>query len=278
MRPWPGHDRHARRDAPRPPASGHMPPGRAAEVRPMPGHGRPRRRGRRRRWSRVASASHSRSHASDNGVRAGRVATTSACRRRIASRSASPATTACGAPGRSIGGRVPARRRRRWRRRPSAYTSPILTSGVKSIRRIAVATSAAASSGRPCQSASSARLAWTGPMNWMSAARSASGASGRRRAAASSNRPRARARRPSSSCTRISLIPSGPTSSARRAARSLSSHRPSRYRKSRGSAQHVRPEEAHQAQGAPTAAIPTSATATASSSRPPTSRIQIQFA
>ena len=61
-------------------------------------------------------------------------------------------------------------------RSPSAYTSATRTSGEKAMSRIAAATWDAASSGCPRQSASSARLAWTGMTNWMSAARSASGA------------------------------------------------------------------------------------------------------
>ena len=52
------------------------------------------------------------------------------------------------------------------------------TSGVNPTSRMAVATCDAASSGRPSHSASSVRVACTGPMNWTSAARSASGCQG----------------------------------------------------------------------------------------------------
>ncbi len=143
--------------------------------------------------------------------------------------------------------------------------------------RIAVATCDAASSGRPSQRASSVRLACTGPMNWTSAARSASDASGRSRSAASGNRPRDIASRPESSCSRIALIPSGPMSVARCRASSLASQRPSRYWYSAIPHRRWVPKNRIR----PSRSVvwtPTHAASTASSSRPATSRTKTRLA
>ena len=154
--------------------------------------------------------------------------------------------------------------------------SPILTSGVKSIRRIAAATCAAASSGRPCQSASSARLAWTGRRTGC-----------RPRVGQRGQRPQALERllEPAAGHgeAREQLLhedlvdPERPDVLGPARRRSLSSQRPSRYRKSATSHRRCVPKKRISPRRS-VAATPASATATASSRRPATSRIQIQFA
>ena len=180
-------DRRARRGAPRPHASARRRPGTAVRAPPTRRPQATHASGSAWRWSRVASASHSRSQAADSDANTGRVATTSAWRWRIASSSASPASTAArfavGAaprPGELGGVGV----------RPQAerveLADPDLGREVDQADRRGHDRRPRRPGG-PRHRASSARLDLTGSMNWMSSARSASGASGRRRSAASSN-------------------------------------------------------------------------------------------
>ena len=134
------------------------------------------------------------------------------------------------------------------------------TSGENPISRIAAVTCATASSGRPCHSASSARRRLDGDdeLDVRSALRQRAPAA-RRRSAASSNRPRAIASRPSSSCYEDLVDPERPDllGAAERSLALVPAAEPVQV--VAGVAQHVRAEEPHRAQSAPSIATPTQA-------------------
>ena len=276
---WPDRDRRVPRDAPRPPASGHR---------------RPR------------TAARGRSHASTQATQASGSATPVQPRRlglaqqeprlgqRLERRAASrrhrhagggshraaphrPRPIAAPAPATGGHGRAPPHRR--CARRPRAYSSPILTSGVKSIRRIAVGDLRGSLVGPalPQRELRQARLHRADELD-------VGGPLGERApVAAGGRRPPRTGRGPwpgarAVPASRISLMPERPDLLGA-PDRSLALVPPTEAVEVVGrAAEQVRPEEAHQAEALRRSRSPISASSTASSSRPATSSTQARFA